>query len=444
MQRSSLFPCLLLLSSFWACQPSNDVVNPDKPVALDSLSATPTAISQPTGAPVTKTISPSGGTLATPDGKLALIFPAGAVKQETAITLQPGQNNAPNGLGQAFSITPNITFAQGVTLIYYYQDEEVAGTSIDALGIAFQDGRQAWQQTQVVKVDKSKKTVTATVKKASWWALFARYKLDPDGALLTINESLELKLTKTGADIESADGSLVAPLVLEDARNDVARLLINGVDWTSSITKDPHWGSIGQDPQTRQLLYVAPGSTPKAKNPVQIGVELKNTGAIGTYTLISSVAIQGENSLSIDGHVFEDVVVNGTVLADQFLFTVAGMDSAGKVGHLSMSLAGLSIGAHPFTTVAADSKGTWVAAMNDAGKGDNIQGASYYATCEQSQTESGSIQVVKAEPVSGGYLKVRLQVSGRVVTVHDVDIHCQVLKHKTMSVSAGLTVLIKQ
>ena len=235
----------------------------------------------------------------------------------------------------------------------------------------------------------------------------------------------------------------MAPLVLEDARNDVARLLINGVDWTNSITKDPHWGAIGQDPQSKQLLYVAPGATPKTKNPVQIGVELKNTGAAGTYTLISSVAIQGENSLTIDGHAFDDVVVNGTALVTQLLFTVAGIDSTGHVGRLAMSLDRLSVGAHPFTIVAADSRGSWVAATNEAGKGDTIQGTSYYFTCEESQTESGSIQVVKVEPVAGGYTKVRLQLNGRVVTVHDTDTHCQVVKHKTMSVSAGLTVLMK-
>jgi len=431
---------ICLLGGLLACQKPADTINPDGPSAqVDSSSATPTAVGQPIGAPVTKVIGPAGGTVTTLDGKIALIFPAGTVKQETALTVQPSENKAPNGVGEAFTISPNLRIEQGITVIYYYQDEEMNGASVDALGIAYQTSHQGWLQTKVVTVDKAKKTITTQIKEEGCWAIFATYYLDPKQAAVGVSESLEINLLKAGK--SELTGDLIAPLVVENANKDVTKRYINGVDWTSSTPKNQSWGAVGYNPQTGQMLYIAPGAKPK-NNPIIVSVEVKNPMK-AQLLLSSQITVQSENSLLIDGHSFDNFSVSGARTGDQYQFVASGTDSTGKAGSISLFLNSLSIGSHPFTKITDDKQGTFIDVVNQAGKGDSITGASFYSTCEQAETESGAIQVVKVEPTATGYRKVKLQVSGQVVTVHEINTKCQVITHKTMSVHGAMTVLIR-
>ncbi len=451
MKRLNYLP-LLLLGGLLACQKPTDAVSPGgSPTPGDSLTATPTPVGQPIGALTTKTIGPAGGTLTTADGRISLVFPAGAVKQETAITVQPGENKAPNGVGEAFTISPNIAFEKGVTLIYYYRDDEMDGAAVDALGIARQDGRQAWQLNHVAKVDKVKKTVTTKVGKGNWWALVTEYLLTPEKDSVLVGDSREMKLMRypngghfpdwTSGDSEA---DLVAPLVNPVVANsDVAKLYINNVDWTTSTPKDQSWGGVGYNPQTSQILYVAPGRKPK-NNHVMVTVEIKNPGSNAKFLLSSELIILGENSLIINGHSFDNVTANGSLLNGHLIATAAGADSTGKTGQISLFLNSLSVGAHPFTDGIDDSETTSISVLDAAGKGDNVGGSSSYSTCLVAKTESGAIQVVKAERANGT-VKLIIQISGRVVTKHSYKAEtCTVTEHKTMPVSARLTILARE
>ena len=448
---SAKFLPVLILGGLLACHKPTDVVSPGGlSVPGDSLTATPTAIGQPIGAPTTKTIGPAGGMLTTNDGKIALIFPAGAVKQETAITVQPGENKAPNGVGEAFTISPNISVEQGITVVYYYQDDEMDGAAVDALGIACQDGRQAWQLNHVAKVDKAKKTVTTKIRKGNWWALITEYLLTPEKATVLVGDSREMKLMRypdnqhfpdwSGGD----DADLVVPLVSPVvANNDVAKLYINGVDWTTSTPKDQSWGGVGYNPLTSQILYVAPSRKP-ANNRALITVEIKNPGSNAKLMLSSEITIVGENSLIINGHSFDNVTVNGSLVNGHLIATAVGFDSTGKSGQLSLLLNSLSVGAHPFTDGIDDTEATSVNVLDAAGKGDNIGGSSSYSTCLVAKAESGAIQVVKADRANGT-VKIIIQISGRVVTKHSYKAEtCTVTEHKTMPVSARLTILVRE
>lgn len=191
MKLLNLLPYLLL--GLMACQhkPGDEIIDPVDP----PVTGKPTEIGKPVGAAVTKTIGPSGGIVVSPDGKLSLTFPAGAVRTETAITVQPVENTAPNGVGTGYHISPdNLTFEQPVTFDYIYQDKEVAGSSVDALGLALQDEKKIWQLTQPTLVNKPKKTVTAKVKKAKWWALVSEYRLLPEKDTVLVTETRDIKL----------------------------------------------------------------------------------------------------------------------------------------------------------------------------------------------------------------------------------------------------------
>lgn len=443
MQLIKLLP-VLLLGGLLACQKPTDAISPNPGGQADSLSAIPTAIGKPIGAPVTQTIGPAGGTIAMPNGKLTLSFPAGTVKKETAITVQPGENNAPNGVGQAFSISPNVTFEQDVTVIYYYQDNEMDGAAVDALGIAYQDGRQAWQRTQTAKADKAKKTVTAKLKKGSWWALITPYQLEPEQATVAPGETKELTLMKLKDWEPSTNGDVtVAPVLMDKVNNDVAKLYINGVDWTSAAPKDQSFGSVGQNRQTGAIMYIAPSQKPQ-KNPVIITVEIKNPTSNARFLLSSQLAVGAENSLTIDGHSYNNVVPNlAVLLSNDLLVAASGTDSLGHVGKFHFKLENFSVGLHQLTAGSEGKTATYLTADTGIPK-DEQGGVSYYSTCGKPETEKGTVEVVKVEPADNGYLKARIVITGRVVTVHDLNIECQVVKHKTIAVSAALTVLFQK
>lgn len=436
---------MLAIGALLACQKPTELVDPVGTNPADSL-GTATGVGQLIGTPLTKTISPAGSTLTTPDGKITLQFPAGAVSKETTITLQAGENKAPNGVGASVSISPaGITFQQPVTMTYTYQEPELNGASVDAIGVAYQDQHQAWQLTHSATIDKSKKTVTTRLSKSAWWSLITQYKLTPEQTTVNVNEALELKLIRVGGtDAVFTGVDRPVPLVSTDASKDVAKLYINGEDWTSTKLKDARYGSIAQNRQTGLMLYQAPPEKPDP-NPVMVGVELKNPTSKAVFTLFSSVTISKEDYLTINGKSFDNKLsVLGAMVNGQVVLSAIGSSQSGKDGSLQVTIDNLSVGAHSFTPDYQH--GTTIQAMDYAGTGDYINGFSFYDKCRETLTEPGSVNVLSAERVNGS-VKLVVKVSGSVVSSHDSDFTdggCVVTKHKTMPVQAGFTVFIKQ
>src|SRR5689334_25354390 len=66
-----------------------------------------TALGIPDGNPVNKEIGPLGGSIASGDGRVQLIFPEGALTTNTLISIQPTTNPAPNGSGMAYDFEPS-------------------------------------------------------------------------------------------------------------------------------------------------------------------------------------------------------------------------------------------------------------------------------------------------------------------------------------------------
>lgn len=444
MKLKTILP-VLALGALLACQKPTDLITPDNPTSIDSL-GTPTEVGKLTSVPTTKTIGPAGGTITTPDGKITLDFPAGAVRQETTITVQTGENEAPNGVGAGINISPaDLTFEQPVTMTYTFQGQELSGTSVDAMGVAYQDGRKAWQLTGLATADKAKKTVKTRLNKGAWWSLITQYKLSPEQTTINVNEPLELILTRVGGDdLTFSKGDKLSALTLQDARKDVSRLFINGVDWTAIPPKDQHFGTISQNKQTGQILFTAPGQKPDP-NPVMVSLELKNSASNAVLLLVSAITIAKGDYLTINGHSFDNgLSALGVAANGQVIISASGNNGGGKDGVFYVTLDNMSVGAHSFS---ADYKhGTTIQAMDQSGIGDYIEGTSYYDKCSEALTEAGTVDVLSAERVNGS-VKLVLKVSGSVVTVHEggpTDGGCVVTKHKTMPVQAGLTVFVKQ
>src|SRR5690242_13074401 len=102
-----------------------------------SSKGTPTAVGTPVGSPSTATIDGSGGSLTSPDGRLEVIIPAGALSAETSISIQPVTNEAPLGAGLSYSLTPHgQQFTKPATIRFHYTEEDVLGSDDLSLAVA--------------------------------------------------------------------------------------------------------------------------------------------------------------------------------------------------------------------------------------------------------------------------------------------------------------------
>jgi hypothetical protein len=133
-----------------------------------------TAVGTPVGSPVTKNMDASGGSLTSPDGKLSLVIPAGALSANTAIGIQPVTNTAPGGIGMAYQLLPEGTkFNVPVTLTYHYADRDVNGSMPYFLYIAYQENTGSWKSDIKQRgLDTVAKTVSITSTHFSIWSAF--------------------------------------------------------------------------------------------------------------------------------------------------------------------------------------------------------------------------------------------------------------------------------
>lgn len=135
----------------------------------------PSAIGTPTGPTVTQSIGASGGTITTSDGRMELDIPAGALSQNTNITIQNITNSMVTGIGDAYNMSPDhLKFAQPVTFKFHYADGDVDGSAPDFLDIAYQDSAGFWKGIPVNNLDTTNHFVTV---QTNHFTNYAEYKL---------------------------------------------------------------------------------------------------------------------------------------------------------------------------------------------------------------------------------------------------------------------------
>ena len=157
----------------------------------------PTAIGTPVGSPATGTIDASGGSLLSPDGRLEVVVPAGALATATSISVQPITNETPGGVGVGFSMLPNgQTFSKPVTLTFHYSPDDLAGTDANALAVAVQKDDRIWYEFNTSSLDESAGTLSITTSHFSNYDLLSRFRIAPDHAEINVNktQSLEVRI----------------------------------------------------------------------------------------------------------------------------------------------------------------------------------------------------------------------------------------------------------
>ena len=432
---------LLVLFSIISCDNNQENVKPD-PI---SKNGTPTEVGKPTGTLTGKMIGPQGGTISTPDGKLTLTFPVGALTKETNITIQPVENKAWNGVGVGYEFGPDGSeFAKPVTFTYRYTDKEISGVATETMGLAFQDQNKVWKMTAPLTVNKSQKTITGSISHFSWWSMVTRYRLLPEYDTVQIGEYRELQLEHLDIGFEwpwwegkstseNPEFSLLVPLnepKLAD-RTDIAKLYLNGVDWTTITPKDQSSGSLGHASNGKKavIIYTAPSKKPTTNNPVSVSVELSHSGK-AKLMLVSTLLINNENTLSVDGSDMDDVVINAGAGGGYLAISIE--DNAANI--LQIHTTNFKLGAYAFNT-----ENTYIGAVNT---GKKKSGSSMYEHCRETRTEAGTLVIEKIYK-SDGQTKMKGRISGTVCTDHQVDEKCNVIVHKTMKVNATFTTVVR-
>ena len=161
------------------------------------------AVTTPVGTPnnpaTKKSIGSAGGSLATPDGRLTLKIPQDALSSPVNVTIQPITDQSPGGLGKAFRLEPNVqTFDTPVEVSFRYDDKDLAGTSPDALDVAYQDAEGFWRVFQSVNRDQANKTLTVSTTHFSDYTTVTRFQLVPNHAVVRVGKSVELVVNSCG------------------------------------------------------------------------------------------------------------------------------------------------------------------------------------------------------------------------------------------------------
>lgn len=135
-----------------------------------------TAKGMVTGEQKSAMIGANGGSLESENGKLKLIIPAGALTQNTNISIQAITNNCPNGLGDAFRLLPNgQIFSKPVIIQYNFSENTVLNPSLTS--IAFQDKSGGWFGAQNRKIDEANKTIQVETTHFTDWAFFETFSI---------------------------------------------------------------------------------------------------------------------------------------------------------------------------------------------------------------------------------------------------------------------------
>lgn len=148
MMRSALIASVVFLG---ACSTS--------PAAAPAVVADAAVEAEAGGA--SKVVGASGGTVSSADGRVRLVFPAGALDTDVTITIDPIVSPAPGSFGPTYELGPTGTiFKTAVTLELAYVDSEIEGNWPQDLLVGTLVGG-AWAPVRPSTVDETAATVSA-------------------------------------------------------------------------------------------------------------------------------------------------------------------------------------------------------------------------------------------------------------------------------------------
>jgi hypothetical protein len=240
------------------------------PTAPANDAGTPTAEGTAVGTAATATIDAAGGSLRSLDGKLEVIIPAGALSAATPISIQPGTNEAPLGIGAGFSLTPNgQKFDKPITLRFHFAQADLAGTDINVLTVATQKDDHIWYAFNNITLDSAAGTISITTSHFSWYTILEYFHIVPTQATIKVNNTQALRVDFVpiaSKDNDATDD--LSPLNSPDiyANGDQVSWTING-----NLQANQSDGKVSPSSASSKTTYTAPASTKNmSTNPVSV------------------------------------------------------------------------------------------------------------------------------------------------------------------------------
>lgn len=181
--------CVSLLLSIGSCRKDSDPTNKGELVPIKAEHG----VAQ--GDQVVKVIGVAGGQIATPDGKMTVDIPAGAVDSDVQFTIQPISKTLASATGPAYRLGPEeVTFHKDVRITFSYTEEDLAGTSEDYLYLAYQDQEGYFYSAYMTEIDKAAHKVWVNTRHFSDWYLNRLFHIVAIRNRLVANEETELLL----------------------------------------------------------------------------------------------------------------------------------------------------------------------------------------------------------------------------------------------------------
>lgn len=239
----------------------NDVLNDTivKPVI--------TELGKPDGEKVEIKIGKEGGSLKSSDGKVELIFPAGALKENTNIIIQPVTNLAPNGSGKAYWFEPSgIQFKKPVQIIINYTDEEAEICPPDLMGLAIQNKQGQWSFIDYDSWDSTAKLLKGSINHFSGATNVNKIRLSPASGIIKVRKKLDMELIDISHFFEE-DGYVFPALLNKEDKNKTTLWYVN------DIQNGNGYAGILRPYLEKYADYEAAPDLPY-QNPVTIKVEL--------------------------------------------------------------------------------------------------------------------------------------------------------------------------
>jgi hypothetical protein len=302
------FVSLISLLFVWACETTlPHTQDPSKnPVYRPG---TVTAPGKPIGVATVKAIGPDGGSLTTPDGRLTVTIPSGALSRSIPISVEPIENTALIGVGNSYRITPEeIKFDKPATFAYNSTEDELNGAA-GFLGLAQQQADGSWAISRKAELDKTTRTISAKLTKTGRTSIVSQYVLYCNKDTLIPSEEATLQLRYTETDLNastSPEDEIFVPLPVISRINEIRDWNVNG-----KSTWDAKTGFIRlkqENGNKATFYYAAPSKLPaKGKREIAVGIKLnKEAGA----QLIRNFKIRPAGVLVVDGKRYEDIDVS--------------------------------------------------------------------------------------------------------------------------------------
>jgi len=184
---------------------------------------------------VTTSIGANGGTISTPDGRLTVNVPPGAVTDSTQFSIQVITNNAPHGVGDAYRLSAGgVTFQKPVAITF---KTDLISTPIESLAVLYQNDAGYWVPVLSALRNKTAKLITASSLHFSDWTLGPSDPTKDMAGQFTVNSTLNTPAPFTAvgtAALAYAGEDTIERVFQFNATTTLSPLTYNGVACTQS------------------------------------------------------------------------------------------------------------------------------------------------------------------------------------------------------------------